>query len=160
MANPLDLLKDMAAKFAGIEAALAKVTVAEERVKSLEEQLASNAKNGIKLVEELEAERKAHAETKSTLEKAQGEVASRDTEISTLKVSVETEKGRAAGVIASQGVPADLLPTQSADSGSTATHSVQAQVDQLRRKISASTDPKEKFTLSQQIKDLLGKAKH
>jgi hypothetical protein len=71
MANPLDLLKDLAAKFAGIEAALAKVTTAEERVKTLEGQLAENAKSGIKLVEDLEAEQKAHAETKASLQKAQ-----------------------------------------------------------------------------------------
>jgi chromosome segregation ATPase len=110
MANPLDLLKDLAAKFAGIEAALAKVTTAEERVKTLEGQLAENAKSGIKLVEDLEAEQKAHAETKASLQKAQDEVNARDTEIATLKAAIETEKNRATATIAAQALPVDQLP--------------------------------------------------
>jgi hypothetical protein len=152
MANPLDLLKDLAAKFAGIEAALAKVTTAEERVKALERQLEDEKGVATLACNNLAAEQKAHAETKANLQKAQDE-------ITTLKAEVATAKNSAQAVIAAQGVPADLLPTQSADSGTTATHSVQAQVDQLRKKIAASTDPKEKFTLSQEIKELLSKAK-
>jgi hypothetical protein len=116
MANPLDLLKDLAAKFAGIEAALAKVTTAEERVKSLEDQLATNAKSGIKLVEELEAERKAHAETKVALQKAQDEVNARDTQIKNLEAAVTTEQQRANETIASQGLSLDQVPAGSAGS--------------------------------------------
>jgi chromosome segregation ATPase len=109
MANPLDLLKDLAAKFAGIEAALAKVTTAEERVKALE-QSASATKS------ELEAEQKAHAETKAALQKAQDEVNARDTKIKTLEAAVTTEQQRANETIASQGLSLDQVPAGSAGS--------------------------------------------
>lgn len=111
MANPLDLFKDLAAKFTGIEAALAKVTTAEERVKALEEQLAESARGGIKAIEQLEAEQKSHAETKAALQKAQDDLTAKGSEITALQDQIETEKSRANTVIAAQALPVDQLPT-------------------------------------------------
>lgn len=111
MANPLDLLKDLAAKFAGIEAALAKVTAAEDRVKALESQLADEKGYAELAGNNLAAELKSHAETKAALQKAQDEVNAKGAEIAALQQQVETEKGRTAATIAAQALPIDQLPT-------------------------------------------------
>lgn len=110
MANPLDLLKDLAAKFAGIEGALAKITAAEDRAKDLQNQLDAATAGASALVKNLEDERKAHAETKAALEKAQAEVG-------TLQAAVETEKQRANETIASQGLTPEQLPAGSVGGG-------------------------------------------
>jgi hypothetical protein len=110
MANPLDLLKDLAAKFAGIEGALAKITAAEDRAKALDSEIATAKQATAAALADLDAERSAHSETKSALQKAQEEASGKDAEISTLKASIETEKNRANAVIASQALPVDQLP--------------------------------------------------
>lgn len=115
-------------------------------------------------------------QVKAELMTANAAIAERDTKISTLTASLETaqnEVNKAGGdikslteklaaaetkardVIAEQGLePGSLPPGSSENAGAKSTGQ---EIDALRKKLQASTNPKEKFTLSNQIRALIEK---
>lgn len=88
--------------------------------------------------------------------KTASESATKNTEeIAALKVKLTEAENKATEAIAAQGLNPSRLPQPSlSDAGS---KTIQQQVEALRNQLSASTDPKEKFKLSNQIKELLSK---
>jgi chromosome segregation ATPase len=81
------------------------------------------------------------------------ELTAKDSEITRLTSELATEKNRATETLAAQGVRPEDLPAGSTENSGA--KSVSQQVDALRKKLSSSTDPKEKFQLSNQIRELL-----
>jgi CelD/BcsL family acetyltransferase involved in cellulose biosynthesis len=75
----------------------------------------------------------------------------KDAEISNLTSSLAEARKAAEDTLAAQGLSQDRIPAGSTTSGS---QTVAQQLDGLRKKLSATTDPKEKFTLSKQISEL------
>lgn len=90
------LINSLAVRFNGIENALAKVTTAEERVKALEAQL--------------DTANQANATLTADLEKAQGEVNAKGTELKALAEQLDAAKAKANEVIAGQGLDPAAVP--------------------------------------------------
>jgi predicted nucleic acid-binding Zn-ribbon protein len=103
MEKILAKLGEIWAVITGTSEKLDKIVAAEERVKSLDADLATAKQTIGSLTAELET-------VKANLQKAQEEANGKDAEISTLKASIETEKNRANAVIASQALPVEQLP--------------------------------------------------
>jgi chromosome segregation ATPase len=99
-------------------------------------------------------------------------ITERDTKISTLEAAASkhseaitalnekltTAENRATEALAAQGMRSDEMPAGAVDGGSTKT--VSQQVEALRKKLTSSMDPKEKYSLSQQIKALQSAGKN
>lgn len=104
MEKVLSLLNEIKAYFSGLKEALAKLTAAEDRTKSLETELATA---------------KAHAATTATrlseaeagMKAAQEQVGQRDAQIKALNEQLGKEKQRTNDTLAAQGIAADLLPS-------------------------------------------------
>jgi predicted nucleic acid-binding Zn-ribbon protein len=78
----------------------------------------------------------------------------KDAEISNLTNSLAEARKAAEDTLAAQGLAQDRIPTGSTSSGA---QTVSQQAEALRKKLSESNDPKEKFRLSNQIRELLSK---
>lgn len=85
-------------------------------------------------------------------------IGAKDAEIKTLSESLDTEKSRTMNALASQNLRPDDLPKGSTESGGA--KSTQQQVEALNKRISESSDPREKYTLNQQIKQLRATSKN
>jgi chromosome segregation ATPase len=92
----------------------------------------------------LESAAAAHAQAINT----------KDAEISNLTNSLAEARKAAEDTLAAQGLSQDRIPTGSTSSGA---QTVSQQAEALRKKLSESNDPKEKFRLSNQIRELLSK---
>jgi hypothetical protein len=73
--------------------------------------------------------------------------------VTTLEAELATEKSRATEALAAQGLEAGRLPAGSTSDAGAKT--VAQQIEALRKQLTASTDPKEKYKLSAQIRELL-----
>lgn len=82
----------------------------------------------------------------------------RDGELKALNEKLTTAENRATEALAAQGLRGDDMPAGAVDGASAKT--VSQQVEALNKKISESTDPKEKYTLNQQIKKLQAASKN
>jgi hypothetical protein len=151
-----DFIKRAAAFFDKADANLTaetKLTEANARITQLETDLvaaqtsAKDATNATAQVTTLTTER----------DTARAEVATHAATITDLTAKLEAANRKAGEVLAAQGLPADSLPTTSPNPA--AGGSVTDPVAKLREKLVASTDPKEKFRISAQIRDLLAKKK-
>jgi hypothetical protein len=78
--------------------------------------------------------------------------------ITALNEKLTTAENRATEALAAQGMRSDEMPAGAVDGGSTKT--VSQQVEALRKKLTSSMDPKEKYSLSQQIKALQSAGKN
>lgn len=93
------------------------------------------------------------SELTGALEKSQSEVNSKGAEVKALTEQLDTEKNATRDALAKQGLDRESLPKGEHSGAKTK----EQQVDALRKKLNSSTDSKEKFTLSEQIKELLSK---
>jgi hypothetical protein len=88
---------------------------------------------------------------------ARAEVTTHVATITDLTAKLEAANRKAGEILAAQGLPADSLPATSPNPA--AGGSVTDPVAKLREKLVATTDPKEKFKISAQIRELLAKKK-
>jgi predicted nucleic acid-binding Zn-ribbon protein len=109
MEKILALLTEIKGYFSGLQDALGKLTASEDRNRTLEADLATAKQTIESLGTDLE-------KTKADLQKAQDEVNAKGTEIQNLQTAVEEAKNKTVEIIASQGIPADQVPTQTVSS--------------------------------------------
>jgi chromosome segregation ATPase len=142
------MFKEILAAIADLKSTVTNLFAKADRVSALEAELATTKATV--------AERDTKIAALGTeIDQAKATLTAKDGEIATLKSDLATEKQRAEAVIASQGLPANQLPGQSPEAAQET--SPQSQVDGLRKKLASTQDPKERFTLSKQIRELLAK---
>ena len=88
---------------------------------------------------------------------AQAESTAQAVAITTIEASLETEKRRTVETLAAQGLSPDSLPASSPNGQ--VTGAAVDPITKLRAELEAATDPQQKYTLSVQIRELLGKRK-
>jgi septal ring factor EnvC (AmiA/AmiB activator) len=110
MEKILAALAELKAYFTGIKEALSKVTAAEDRVKSLEADLATAKQTIGSLTTELQA-------AKTETEKAQNEATQLRAELKTAQEALAKEAQRTNDVLATQGIAVDQLPAAELSSG-------------------------------------------
>lgn len=146
-----DWLSKLLGRFDSLEAKLAtgstelqsKLTIADEKVKLLDKELA-DAKQSIST---LETAATSHAEA----------ITAKDAKITALEAELLTEKKNATEAIAGQSLPAEQLPAGSTDNSM---NNTDQRIKSIREKIKSSQDPKEKYNLAQEIKALIAKSKN
>jgi hypothetical protein len=139
------ILSALNAWFSGTNEKLSKLTLAQDRVTALEAELAkvtasrdSAQDKAVELAENSDKQAKDHA-----------------AELAAIQAKLTEAENKATEALANQGIRPTDLPAASLDNAGS--KSVDQQIKSLRDKLSSSTDPKEKFTLSRQIRELLSK---